>query len=186
MSPLRARMIEDMTLAGLAAGTQRSTSSRCSGWLRIIGARRINPLLNLEPSWNVAPTQLAPVVRGIPRTSERHLDLLQWGVVPYFTKDPIRARRPIKCSRGDGHRSGMFRRTHSSCAGTLCRPARSIEGDRRGQAALSDRPARWGTDGLRGTLGRLPLATRRRDAQLHPSSPPTPARTLPSCMTACR
>jgi hypothetical protein len=35
MSPPRARMIEDMTLAGLAAGTQKSTSRRCAGWPRI-------------------------------------------------------------------------------------------------------------------------------------------------------
>ena len=42
MLPLRARMIEDMTLAGLAAGTQKISSSRCAGWLRITAARRIN------------------------------------------------------------------------------------------------------------------------------------------------
>ena len=39
MSPLRARMIEDMTLAGLAAGTQK-IYIHCAGWLRITGARR--------------------------------------------------------------------------------------------------------------------------------------------------
>jgi putative SOS response-associated peptidase YedK len=54
--------------------------------------RTVNPLLNLEPSWNVAPTQLAPVVRRHPETGERHLDLLQWGLLPYFTKDPVHAR----------------------------------------------------------------------------------------------
>ena len=34
-----------------------------------------NPLPNLRPSWNVAPTMDAPVVRLHPETRERHLDL---------------------------------------------------------------------------------------------------------------
>jgi len=49
--------------------------------------RTVNQLLGLESSWNVAPTQIAPVVRRHPETGERHLDLLQWGLLPYFTKD---------------------------------------------------------------------------------------------------
>jgi len=63
--------------------------------------RTVNPLLNLEPSWNVAPTQLVPVVRRHPETGDRHLDLLQWGLLPYFTQD-VRARRPINARRGGG------------------------------------------------------------------------------------
>ena len=35
---------------------------------------------NLAPSWNVAPTQSAPVVRRHPETGERHLDMLRWGL----------------------------------------------------------------------------------------------------------
>ena len=72
--------------------------------------RTVNPLSNLEPSWNVAPTQLAPVVRRHPETGERHLDLLQWGLLPYFTKDPVHARRPINARAETVATSGMFRR----------------------------------------------------------------------------
>ena len=72
--------------------------------------RTVNQLPNLEPSWNVAPTQLAPVVRRHPETGERHLDLLQWGLLPYFTKDPIHARRPINARAETVATSGMFRR----------------------------------------------------------------------------
>jgi len=72
--------------------------------------RTVNPLLSLEPSWNVAPTQLAPVVRRHPETGERHLDLLQWGLLPYFTKDPVHARRPINARAETVATSGMFRR----------------------------------------------------------------------------
>jgi putative SOS response-associated peptidase YedK len=72
--------------------------------------RTVNPLLNLEPSWNVAPTQMAPVVRRHPETGERYLDLLQWGLLPYFTKDPVRARRPINARAETVATSGMFGR----------------------------------------------------------------------------
>jgi putative SOS response-associated peptidase YedK len=41
--------------------------------VRIFGTR--NPLPNLAPSWNVAPTQDAAVVRRHPETGERPLDL---------------------------------------------------------------------------------------------------------------
>jgi putative SOS response-associated peptidase YedK len=46
-----------------------------------------NPMVNLPPSWNVAPTQAAMVVRRHPETGARHLDLLKWGLIPHFTKD---------------------------------------------------------------------------------------------------
>ena len=60
---------------------------------RIFGT--VNPLPNLAPSWNVAPTNDLAVVRRHPETGERHLDLLKWGLLPYWTKDPARAQRPI-------------------------------------------------------------------------------------------
>lgn len=53
------------------------------------------PLLNLEPSWNVAPTQFAPVVRRHPETGERHLDLLEWGLLRWWQKGRARSSRPI-------------------------------------------------------------------------------------------
>jgi putative SOS response-associated peptidase YedK len=39
----------------------------------------VNPLPNLAPSWNVAPTQDAMVVRRHPDTGARYLDLLKVG-----------------------------------------------------------------------------------------------------------
>jgi putative SOS response-associated peptidase YedK len=43
--------------------------------------RTRNPIPNLPPNWNLAPTQDALVVRRHPETGERHLDLLKWGLV---------------------------------------------------------------------------------------------------------
>src|SRR6201993_4091560 len=45
------------------------------------------PTPNIGPSWNVAPTDPLPVVRFDPRASERSLDLLRWGLVPFWAKD---------------------------------------------------------------------------------------------------
>ena len=45
------------------------------------------PIPNFPPSWNVAPTDQLPVVRYDRKAGERSLDLLRWGLVPYWAKD---------------------------------------------------------------------------------------------------
>jgi putative SOS response-associated peptidase YedK len=42
---------------------------------------------NFPPSWNVAPTDTLPVVRFDAKAAQRSLDLLRWGLVPYWAKD---------------------------------------------------------------------------------------------------
>jgi putative SOS response-associated peptidase YedK len=74
---------------------------------RIFGA--VNSLPNLAPSWNVAPTQSAPVVRPHPETAERHLDLLKWGLLPYWMKEPTKA----------SHKSSSIRRPHSASSAVV-------------------------------------------------------------------
>jgi len=69
----------------------------------------INPLPNFPPSWNLAPTQQAPVVRRHPQTGHRHLDLLTWGLVPHFTKDLAAARKPVNARAESVATSGMFK-----------------------------------------------------------------------------
>jgi putative SOS response-associated peptidase YedK len=69
----------------------------------------VNPPPNFPPSWNVAPTQRAPVVRRHPESGARHLDLLSWGLVPHFTKSLAQARRPINARAETVATSGMFR-----------------------------------------------------------------------------
>jgi putative SOS response-associated peptidase YedK len=59
--------------------------------------------------FRVAPTQGAMVVRHHPQTGERHLDLFKWGLLPYFTKDPMHARRPINARAETIRTSGMFK-----------------------------------------------------------------------------
>ena len=45
------------------------------------------PTPNFPPSWNVAPTDQLPVVRYDTKAGERSLDMLRWGLVPFWAKD---------------------------------------------------------------------------------------------------
>jgi putative SOS response-associated peptidase YedK len=45
------------------------------------------PTPNFAPSWNVAPTDPLPVVRYDAKANERSLDLMRWGLVPFWAKD---------------------------------------------------------------------------------------------------
>jgi putative SOS response-associated peptidase YedK len=45
------------------------------------------PTPNIPPSWNVAPTDPHPVVRFDQRAGERRLDVMRWGLVPFWAKD---------------------------------------------------------------------------------------------------
>ena len=51
-----------------------------------------NAVPNFAPTWNLPPSRPAPVVRHHPKTGERHLDLLRWGLIPHFERDPAHAR----------------------------------------------------------------------------------------------
>ena len=55
----------------------------------------VNPLPNLGPSWNHAPTRDGLVVRRHPESGARHLDALRWGLVPRWAKDPSVGSRMI-------------------------------------------------------------------------------------------
>jgi putative SOS response-associated peptidase YedK len=49
-----------------------------------IPSQRPNP--NIAPSWNVAPTDPLPVVRYDAKAGERSLDVMRWGLVPFWAK----------------------------------------------------------------------------------------------------
>src|SRR5215472_813694 len=68
-----------------------------------------NPTPNWEPTWNMAPTRDAPVVRLHPQTRARHLDLLRWGLVPHWAKDPKSVRQPINARAETVATAPMFR-----------------------------------------------------------------------------
>jgi len=57
--------------------------------------RTLNPLANVEPSWNIAPTDWALAVRWNRETNQRSLDKLRWGLVPMWAPDLSVAARQI-------------------------------------------------------------------------------------------
>ena len=69
----------------------------------------VNPLPNFQSTWNLAPTDDALVIRRNRASGERHLDVLKWGLVPYFTKGAKPVRKPINARSETVARSGMFK-----------------------------------------------------------------------------
>src|SRR5712671_6826999 len=45
------------------------------------------PTPNIAPSWNVAPTDPVPIIRFDAKAGERSLDIMRWGLVPFWAKD---------------------------------------------------------------------------------------------------
>jgi putative SOS response-associated peptidase YedK len=45
------------------------------------------PTPNFAPSWNIAPTDPMPAVRYDAKAGQRSLDVMRWGLVPYWAKD---------------------------------------------------------------------------------------------------
>ena len=58
----------------------------------------VDTSLNLQPRFNIAPTQMAPVVR---RSDDgRRMDMLRWGLIPSWSKDKNIASKLIN-ARGE-------------------------------------------------------------------------------------
>ena len=64
---------------------------------------------DLPPSWNIAPSQDALVVRRHPATGARRLDALRWGLLPHFTKQMKGAPKPINARAETVASAGLFR-----------------------------------------------------------------------------
>jgi len=79
--------------------------------------KAMNPVPNVAPSWNIAPSQQAMAVRRHPKTGERHLDLLTWGFVPHWADDPKAERKPINARAETVATTPMFRAAfaHNRC-----------------------------------------------------------------------
>ena len=56
---------------------------------------RDSRLTNVPHRYNGAPSQELLVIRQNPKTGERSLDFLKWGLIPYWCSDPKGGRKPI-------------------------------------------------------------------------------------------
>jgi putative SOS response-associated peptidase YedK len=50
---------------------------------------------NVRPRYNAAPSQELLVIRQDRKTGERSLDLIKWGLIPHWCKDPKGGHKPI-------------------------------------------------------------------------------------------
>jgi putative SOS response-associated peptidase YedK len=64
---------------------------------------------NIPPRYNAAPSQELLVIRQNHKTGERSLDLIKWGLTPYWCKDPSGGRKPINAKAESVSRLPMFR-----------------------------------------------------------------------------
>jgi putative SOS response-associated peptidase YedK len=62
-------------------------SSDASELKSAFGIPAERPTPNIPANWNAAPTQDLPVVRYDAAAGERRLDIMRWGLVPFWAKD---------------------------------------------------------------------------------------------------
>jgi putative SOS response-associated peptidase YedK len=65
----------------------------------------------LAPNYNAAPSQMLPVVRLNPETGKRSLNMLQWGLIPRWAKEP--GLRPINAKAEGIATKPMFRQAYA-------------------------------------------------------------------------
>lgn len=63
---------------------------------------------NLQPRWNVAPTQAAPVIR-LAGDGSREFRMLNWGLVPYWAEDKALQSHMINARGETVHEKPAFR-----------------------------------------------------------------------------
>jgi putative SOS response-associated peptidase YedK len=64
---------------------------------------------DLPISYNIAPSQKVLTIRFNPETQARSLDALQWGLIPYWVKDPKIAYRTINARAETVDKAPSFR-----------------------------------------------------------------------------
>jgi len=117
------------------------------------------PTPNFPASWNVAPTDSLPVVRYDAKAGERSLDVLRWGLVPFWAKD-IKVGFANINAKSEGIESkpafrDAFQRRR--CLVPVF-PTRQEVRDRK--AALCDCTCRSRSDGAGRAMGKLALISR--------------------------
>ena len=71
--------------------------------------RTSGPVPIWDPTWNMAPTRDAPVVRLHPGSAQRQIDLLRWGLLPHWAKVVKFGRQPTNARAETIASTLMFR-----------------------------------------------------------------------------
>lgn len=67
--------------------------------------------LDLKPRFNIAPSQVVPVVR-LDETGNRVFDLARWGLIPSWVKEPEKIQHPINAKSESAAIKPMFRHAY--------------------------------------------------------------------------
>lgn len=127
-----------------------------------------HPAPNYAPSWNVAPTDKLPIVHYNPKTEARALDLMRWGLVPYWAKDFKIGFSTINAMAETVDTKPVPRGIQAPALSRTGRGLLRMEETRRqDQAALRLRPRGRRHYGARGSVGDLEIAGRGTGSQLH-------------------
>src|SRR5689334_173503 len=125
------------------------------------------PTPNIAPSWNLAPTDPAPVVYYDARDGGRRLEVMRWGLIPYWAKDIKIGFSTINARAEEvDTKAGLPRGVPAAALPGAPRQLLRMEKDRGRQAALRDRAEGPAADGNGGVMGNVALAGGRADPQL--------------------
>jgi putative SOS response-associated peptidase YedK len=134
----------------------------------------------------VAPTDPLPVVRYDEKDRQRSLDVMRWGLVPFWAKDIKVGFANINAKAEGIENKPAFREAFRQrrClvpVDNFYEWAKTASGKQPYAIALADRKLMAGV-----TMGELALAGRRTRAQLRESSPRSRTNCAPRCITGCR
>jgi hypothetical protein len=75
------------------------------------------PTPNVAPSWNVAPTDPLPIVHYDAKAGTRDLEVMRWGLIPYWAKDIKIGFSTINARAEEVDTSRLSRRKRPVCPG---------------------------------------------------------------------
>lgn len=142
-------------------------SSEVEKLIEVFAIPSSHPAPNIAASWNVAPTDPLPVVRYNGKASKCSLDVLRWGLVPFWAKE-IKVGFANINGKAKGidtrpaFREAFQRRRCLVPVDNFYEWAKTTTGKQPYAIALIDR----GIMALCGLMGELALAGRRTGAQL--------------------
>jgi putative SOS response-associated peptidase YedK len=119
------------------------------------------PIPNFPPSWNAAPTDSLPVVRFDAKAGQRSLDMLRWGLIPYWAKDINVGFANINAKAEGIENKPAFRKAFERRRCLV--PVDNFYEWKKtatGKTALRDRARRSGHHGARWLMGELAFAGR--------------------------
>jgi putative SOS response-associated peptidase YedK len=152
----------------------------------VFGIPPERPTPNIAPSWNLAPTDPAPIVYRDAKDGGRRLEVMRWGLIPYWAKDIKIGFSTINARAEEVDTKPAFREAFRQrrCLVPLEQLLR-MEKNRHRQAALRDRVEGSAADGHGRVMGKLGARRRGREFAASPSSPPRRTKCAPSSTTAC-